>query len=85
MGHFLCNTGVAASALEAEEPKLNKSSAFRARPTPPKPTEVEDISPLPFLTFAAAAFSVRLSPEPPELNFLLGFKAFTNASSYVEV
>jgi hypothetical protein len=76
---------VAVSSSEADKPEPNKSYAFRALPAPPTPIEIEGTFPSLILTLPTKAFSIRLSHELPEINFLLGFRAFAIANSYAKV
>jgi hypothetical protein len=73
--------GATASPSEADKPVSNKINTFRALPTPLTPAEVQDVFPPMILSFMAEAFSVRLSPELPELNFLLCFMGLASTNS----
>jgi hypothetical protein len=75
--------GPIVSSLEADEVDPNRSNAFEVIPTPLTPGK--DSFPLWTPTLAAEAFSARLRPELPDLNFFLGFKALANATSWAEV
>jgi hypothetical protein len=85
-GRFRCGTGAATSPSEADESESNKSNACaRAWPSPPPPTEVKDVLAPLILTFAKEVFSVMLSPEDCETNFLLCFRGLASANSCAEV
>jgi hypothetical protein len=63
--------GTGATTSEVDGPELNKSNTHaRAQPEPP---------PL-ILTFTEEVFSMMLTPEDCELNFLLGFTALASTT-----
>jgi hypothetical protein len=83
-GRFRRGAGTTASSLEADEPDPNRSNAFELIPAPLTPNRGNDFFPPRIQTWAAEAFSARLRPELPKLNFLLGFRALASANFWAE-
>jgi hypothetical protein len=86
-GRFQQGTGAGAvtSTPEVDEVDPNKSNAFGVVPVPLTLVRGTDVFPLWIPPLAAKVFSARLSPELPELNFFLGFRALASANSWAEV
>jgi hypothetical protein len=83
-GRFYCGSGGIVSSSELEEAYRSIACA-EARPAPPPPVEVEDAFPPSILTFTEEVYSIILSLEDCNLNFLLCFRGLANAFSCSEV
>jgi hypothetical protein len=79
-GHLLRGTsaGATVSSLVVDEADPNRSNAFGA-------ARGKDFFPLRMPPLAVVAFSVGLSLELLEMNFLLGFRALARANSWADV
>jgi hypothetical protein len=82
---FQQGIGAAISTSEADKSEPNKSNAFGALLASLTLAQIEDVFLPPILTFMAETFSIILSPEFPDLNILIGFRALARANSCTEV
>jgi hypothetical protein len=78
---FRGGIGTATSFLEVDEADPNRSNAFVVVPMPLTRVRGKDVFPPWIPPLVVEAFSVRLSPELPKLNFLLSFRALASANS----
>jgi hypothetical protein len=72
--------------VEEDKPESNKSNArVGAGAAPLPPVEDEDVFPPVILMVVEEDFSVTLSPEDCEMNFLLSFKGLVSANSCADI